>query len=190
MSRPRTLSTLRDLLPLRPLAQAEALLLAELQATRLLVLTDTTAGPVPSEVISELPDIEVRYSRSGDAPASGLFKWHRGRSLIVVDGTERPAGRVRFSLAHEFKHALDHPFASTLYPALPGMTSRERQEQICDHFAACLLMPRSWVKRSWGQGVQEVTRLSRRFGVSPAAMRVRLNVLGLIERNRRCSVAA
>jgi Zn-dependent peptidase ImmA (M78 family) len=190
MSSPRTLSRLRDLLPLRPLTQAEALLLAELQATRLLALTDTTTGPVPSEVVSELAGIEVRFVRSGEAPVSGLFRWHRGRYLIVLDGSERPAGRVRFSLAHEFKHAVDWPFAATLYPALPGMTSRERQEQVCDHFAACLLMPRSWVKRAWCQGVQEVSRLSRRFGVSPTAMRVRLHVLGLTERTRRCSTAA
>ena len=41
----------------RPLLFAEALRLAELQASRLLELTDIRCGPVPSEVVTELPRI-------------------------------------------------------------------------------------------------------------------------------------
>jgi len=191
MSRPRILSALRDLMPLRPLTQAEALRLAELQANRLLTLTDTDTGPVPDGVISELPGVEVLYDDSASAPSSGLFRWEKGRYLIVIDATERPLGRQRFSLAHEFKHVLDYPFVTTLYPALPGMTSKERQEQVCEFFAACLLMPRSWVKRAWcNERVQQPSRLSNRFGVSTAAMQVRLSTLGLLEQQRRCLVAA
>jgi Zn-dependent peptidase ImmA (M78 family) len=184
------LTSLRDLMPLRSLSQSEALRLAELQATRLLVLTDTTAGPVPEGVITELPGVEVVYDHSATAPSSGLFRWEHGRYLIVIDGTEIPVGRQRFSLAHEFKHVLDYPFVTTLYPALPGMTSKERQEQVCEFFAACLLMPRTWVKQAWcNERVQEPGRLSRRFGVSAAAMRVRLSTLGLVEQRRRCPAA-
>lgn len=191
MSRPRTLSTLRDLMPLRALSHAEALRLAELQANRLLRLTGTTTGPVPDGVISEMPGVEVVYDDSASAPSSGLFWWEKGRYIIAIDATERPLGRQRFSLAHEFKHVLDYPFVTTLYPALPGMTSKERQEQVCEFFAACLLMPRSWVKRAYcNERIQEVGRLARHFDVSAQAMRVRLSTLGLVEQPRRCALAA
>lgn len=190
MSRPLVLSALRDLMPLRPLTHAEALRLAELQATRLLALTDTTTGPVPEGVISELPGVEVHYAAGRAAPVSGLCKWHKGRYLIIVNGNE-PLGRQRFSLAHELKHALDYPFVATLYPALPGMTAARRRELVCDDFAACLLMPRSWIKRAWcNDRIQEVGRLARRFDVSVQAMEVRLTALGLVDPPRRCALAA
>lgn len=190
MSRPLILSTLRDLIPLRPRSHAEALRLAELQATRLLALTDTTTGPVPEGVVSELPGVEVRYATGRDAPVSGLCKWEKGRYLIVVNGLE-PLGRQRFSLAHELKHVLDYPFVATLYPALPGMTAAQRGELVCDYFAACLLMPRSWVKRAWcNDRIQEVAQLARRFDVSVQAMQVRLTALGLVEQPKRCALAA
>jgi hypothetical protein len=184
-----TIAQLRDLIPLRPLSLVEALRLAELQATRLLALAEITHGPVPEGVISELPQVDVRYAHHASAPVSGLMQWRAGRYLVVIDGTE-PLGRRRFSLAHEAKHALDHPFAATLYPATPALTSRERQEHVCDYFAACLLMPRAWVKAAWGSGIQDVGRLSRRFEVSTAAMRVRLRYLGLTEATARCQITA
>ncbi|MEO6318843.1 MAG: ImmA/IrrE family metallo-endopeptidase, partial [Acidimicrobiales bacterium] len=59
-------------------------------------------------------------------------------------------------------------------------------ERLCDYFAACLLMPRSWVKQAYGSGVQDVVALAERFEVSPQAMQVRLLQLGLVDRYRRC----
>ena len=62
---------------------------------------------------------------------------------------------------------------------------------MCDYFAACLLMPRPWVKRLWAQGTQDATVLAATFAVSPAAMNVRLQQLGLAEpRGRWHGVAA
>jgi Zn-dependent peptidase ImmA (M78 family) len=52
---------------------------------------------------------------------------------------------------------------------------------MCDVFAACLLMPRPWVKRLWAQGVQDLAVLAAVFNVSPAAMDRRLQELGLTE---------
>lgn len=54
-------------------------------------------------------------------------------------------------------------------------------ELMCDYFAACLLMPRPWVKRLWAQGVQDTAVLAATFNVSPAAMNVRVQQLGLVE---------
>jgi Zn-dependent peptidase ImmA (M78 family) len=65
------------------------------------------------------------------------------------------------------------------------MTSHERAETICDYFAACVLMPRAWVKKAWREGPQDIPSLARQFQVSRQAMQVRLQQVGLIERGKR-----
>ena len=63
-------------------------------------------------------------------------------------------------------------------------------ERICDYFAGCLLMPRPWVKRLYCSGVQHLPDLAQAFGVSQAAMSVRLNQIGLVEPTPRCLPAS
>lgn len=60
-------------------------------------------------------------------------------------------------------------------------------EQLCDYFAACLLMPRTWVKNAYAGGTQEIPKLARLFDVSEPAMRVRLTSIGLIDPLPRCA---
>lgn len=178
------IASLRLLVPNRPLTYEESLRVAERQAERLLALADVTAPPVPEGVVSALPRVQVR--RLSPIPVSGSTHWAKSQWLIVLNGAE-PAVRARFSLMHEFKHALDNPFVRILYPATAGMTSHARIEQVCDYFAACVLMPKVWVRRAWATDrVQELDKLARRFGVSQAAMRVRLLQLGLMEAPARC----
>ena len=176
--------SLRDLVPIRPLTSIEAMRVAELQATRLLELAGVTQPPVSEQIIAGLPRIQVE--RMTPAPVSGATQWSQGRWLIVLNGSE-PVVRQRFSLAHEFKHVLDNPFISVLYPDQALLSRRERAEQICDYFAACLLMPRPWVKRAWVKGRQEVPALAGRFHVSRLAMQVRLTQIGLVEPAPRCN---
>ncbi len=52
------LTSLRDLVPIRPLTIVEALRIAELQATKLLELQGVTEPPVPEEIITELPRVQ------------------------------------------------------------------------------------------------------------------------------------
>jgi hypothetical protein len=178
------IATLRSLVPNRPLTFEESLRVAERQAERLLALADVTAPPVPEGVVSALPRVQVR--RLSPIPVSGSTHWAKSQWLIVLNGSE-PTVRARFSLMHEFKHALDNPFVRFLYPATAGMTSHARIEQVCDYFAACVLMPKIWVRRAWATDrLQELDKLAPRFGVSQAAMRVRLLQLGLMEAPARC----
>jgi len=177
------ITTVRDLMPIRPLSFAESLRLAELQASKFLALIGHQEGPLPEKAIADLPRVQVE--RMSPAPVSGATQWSRGRWLIILNGSE-PRGRQRFSLAHEFKHVLDNPFIDTLYPASADMSAAERAEQVCDYFAACLLMPRLHVKRAWTRGQQSTRNLARDFDVSQAAMRVRLLQIGLIQAGERC----
>ena len=178
---------LRDGVPIRPLTYQEALRVAELQAMKFLVLNSITEPPFPETAISGLPRVQVE--RIFPAPSAGATQWSHGRWLIVINGAD-PRGRQRFSLGHEFKHILDNPFIDFLYPETGSMTSQERAEQVCDYFAACLLMPRIWVKRAWTTGSQNPRTLARRFDVSLQAMRVRLEQIGLAEPGPRCLAGA
>lgn len=177
------LTQLRDLVPLRPLTQGEAMRVAELQANRLLELMNIGEGPTPEGVISGQP--HVRVERMAPIPVSGSAHWVRPHWIIVVNGAEPPV-RQRFSLAHEYKHILDHGRSEYLYPRTSLRSHEERVETACDYFAGCLLMPRQWLKRDWGNGIQDLRTLSRRYGVSQMAMRVRLLQIGLVEPARRC----
>jgi hypothetical protein len=174
---------LRQLTPRRPLSHGEALRIAELQANRLLEAAGIDSPGTPSELIAGLPFVEVVLR--DDLPVSGLTDWYKPRWLILLNGLE-PEVRRRFSLMHEFKHILDHPYIDFLYPGTWSNDSERRGELVADYFAACLLMPKRLVKRSFGQGHQQLTELAAEFGVSTVAMNFRLQQLGLLERVQRC----
>lgn len=181
----------RSLIPGRALQEHEATGIAERQATRLLTMLDQREPPVEVGLLAELPRIEVRVVPNRElAGLSGMSQWVRehGRWLIAVNRDDSQTRR-RFTLAHEFKHVLDNPFIHVLYPKrqYEGRLAKDRAEQMCDLFAACLLMPRPWVKRLWASGIQDTEALAANFNVSPAAMDRRLQDLGLIESRKRWS---
>jgi len=184
---PNVIADLRRLTPHRPLTVVEGLRIAELQANRLLAAQGIAEPPVPESIIGTLPRVQIE--RTGWMHDSGCVGWSKGRWLIVLNRGEPPV-RQRFSLAHEAKHILDAPFGDTLYPVWGGMTAMERAEQVADHFAACLLMPKQWVRSAFfNEGVTDLRRLAARFDVSQPAMRVRLASLGMLEGSTRCGVA-
>jgi Zn-dependent peptidase ImmA (M78 family) len=180
-----TIRQLRLLTPNYPLADYQARGIAERQATKLLELFDIRAAPVDVSLIAELPRLEVVVRSTAELGGlSGLSEWHKGRWQIAVNKDDSVTRR-RFTLAHEFKHVLDHPFMRVLYTDRYGRTNEPRVEAICDYFAACLLMPRPWVKRTWATLTQDQTQLAAHFRVSPAAMGRRLIDLGLSEPHPR-----
>lgn len=180
---PPIMTTLRDKVPLRPLLRSEAMRLAEIQAQTFLTLAGISQPAVPERIVAELPKIEV--TRLSPFPTSGASHWAAGRWLVAINGSE-PITRQRFSIAHEFKHIVDHRFARLIYSGFPDGERHEIVEQICDYFAGCLLMPRPWVKRIYCGGLQHLPELARVFGVSQAAMSVRLIQIGLTEPVPRC----
>ncbi len=176
-----TITRLRDLVPLRRLSTQEALRVAEAQADRLLRLSGVTGPPLAEDVIAGMPRIQIE--RVAPASALAATQWSHGRWLIIINGAVS-RGRQRWSLAHELKHILDHPFVTILYPR----GSTEPAEQACDYFAGCLLMPRRWLRRAWFQNVRDGRTLARLFGVTPEAVKVRLLQVGLIEPTALCLV--
>lgn len=183
----QVIQQVRDLMPLRALTLVERYSVAERQALRLLTLSGITEPPVPETIISALPRIQVERISLLDSGTAGVTEWAHGRWLIMIN-SGGVKGRQRFSLAHEFKHVLDSPFLGVIYPATGDLTSKVQSEAICDYFASALLMPRTWVKRRFGQGHQNVRNLAQDFDVSHQAMQFRLHQLGLVEPSPRCAV--
>jgi IrrE N-terminal-like domain len=170
------IAALRKLSPGRPLSWSEAHSVAERQATKLLGLLYIDEPPVPQFVISSLPGIVV--DRRPNWPTDGMSvkgpkHW---RIVLNANGSRQ---RQRFSLAHEFKHVLDDPVVDRIFRHLSPVSQRQRAERLCNYFAACLLMPRAWVKRDWGEGLRQPHELARRYYVSVEAMSTRLSELGL-----------
>jgi len=178
------LDELRDIVPDRRLSITESYVLAERQATALLERRGVDAAPVPTAVIADLPFVRVALNNAMEA--SGETKWQKPRWLISLHATE-PAVRQRFSLAHEFKHILDHKRRQRFYPLIMNLADKRRHEQLCDYFAASLLMPRTWVKQAYSFGVQDEFELARLFQVSTQAMQFRLRQLGIVDPYERCS---
>jgi len=177
------LTSLRDVVPVRPLSQSEAYRIAELQVDRLLTLAELRQPPVPASLIEDLPKIQVRYLRPW--PVSGCTDWTGAMWTIAINAAE-PRVRQRFTLAHEFKHVLDNRFIDLIYRDLPTMTSVQRAEAVCDYFAGCLLVPKRWLRAAWTSGIQAPVALARLFDVSTAAIDTRLSQTGLNQRSSRC----
>lgn len=180
------LKSLRSLMPLRVLSYNEALQRAELQANRLLSMHGVSRGPVPIEIITELP--RLRVEESYDLPASGSAHWDGGSWVLTVNAAEFSL-RQRFSVMHEFKHVLDHPTRHLIHgDRRAGLASERVSEKVADYFAACVLMPKAWVKTAfYNERVQSVEALAEMFQVSPKAMSFRLSQLGLAAPIDRCA---
>jgi Zn-dependent peptidase ImmA (M78 family) len=173
------LTRLRRAMPDRPLSLYEAYSVAERQALTLLHLAEVEGPRVSEDLIIGLPRIRVRQLL--DLPTSGMSFYDRGLWHIAINGADSWC-RQRFTLAHEFKHILDHPFADTSY----RNASHAQVERVCDYFAGCLLIPRPLLKRAWTARIQKVSDLAQLFDVSPQAMQVRLSQTGLVDPTPRC----
>lgn len=181
------LRTLRSLMPTRDLTMSEALQIAERQATKLLTLHEVAAPGVPIEIITEQP--RIRISQSYDIPASGSAHWDGQDWIITINAAEYDL-RQRYTICHEYKHLLDHPVRHRRLrlPTNSTLTQADAVERVADYFAACVLMPRTWIKDAFcNQHVQRIEDLATRFSVSPKAMSYRLQDLGLLVRPERCA---
>lgn len=178
---PSTLSRLRALSPNVRLIRDDARVIAERQANKLIELLDAIDG-IHESHIADLP--RIRIIREA-LPTSGLSYWNGVEWIIVLNESESPT-RQRFSLLHEYKHVVDHGQQQTLY------ASEQDAERAADYFAACVLMPKRDLKRVYCTVTQRVEALADYFGVSPTALRIRLEQTGLTEpftftRTPRCA---
>jgi len=172
-----TLQALRALHPKRVLTWTEAKAIAARQANRLRARHEGNHDfAFDTGIISGQPRLLVDVD--DQISAAGSSHWTGSHWKILLNADDHPLRR-RFTLAHEYKHIIDHGL-----PIDPDL-----EEKVCDHFAACLLMPKQKVIAAWTDPdvPQQVAAMASVFIVSSQAMRYRLHELGLLERTyQRC----
>lgn len=144
---------------------------------------------VPVDIARLTKELGVEYVEKPMGPEeSGKIQRVGPGYRITVNSTEGPQRR-RFTAAHELGHYLLHRDMVSERGHLDRLFSsgssgvgdfiNPMHEVQANRFAAELLMPSERVRRE-AETSDDVSVLARRFGVSPAAMRVRLESLGLL----------
>jgi hypothetical protein len=182
----KLVADLRAMAPSRSFSYGESLQVARVQAARLRGRLGTTDMPeFDLSWLIQQSFIPVNFVPSHELKEeSGLTTNARGGKLQIFLHEREPDVRQRFSVLHEFKHALDFENFDVLYSRLgSGSADRHGQqiELICNEFAAQVLMPADLVKRLW-LTLRDIESVALHFYVSPEAMRTRLTRLGFIDR--------
>lgn len=115
----------------------------------------------------------------------------RGSGYVIsVQGNDHP-NRKRFTAAHELGHYIFHRdlldegiddnrmYRSTNVGKFYNRSIKPWHETEANRFAASFLMPENLVKRYHTIHRGDLRAMAREFAVSPAAMRIRLQGLGL-----------
>jgi Zn-dependent peptidase ImmA (M78 family) len=174
------LGNLRALIPAQKyrVTVTEALRIAERQANWLLDWHKLKSGPIPTEVIGDLPKISIEYT---NGLVWGASFWNPNRQVWVIHlSNAEPPAHNRFTLAHEFKHIVDHGRQTQLYRGSRQSDPAAQAEQAADYFAGCLLVPRKFLKSAWEDGVQTTGELAEIFQVSEYTIGNRLRQIGLV----------
>jgi Zn-dependent peptidase ImmA (M78 family)/DNA-binding XRE family transcriptional regulator len=117
---------------------------------------------------------------------SGLFYNHPRAGFCIVVNSDMTLGRQVFTLAHELAHAFFHSQEADAWISMPG--APVERERFADMFSGELLVPRDSLARVidelevWEELSDPVVtvHLQRHFGVSYAALLVRLRQEGFL----------
>lgn len=179
----KLLGGLRSMMPQRSVSFGDALTLASNQAFQVRAWLVSDDLPVNLAWLLNqraIPVTRVPRYRLGEHTSGLTTDEIDGRLRVFINQNE-PHVRQRFTLAHEFKHVIDFELSDILYSRLGSGVAKRHDDQveaICNHFAACLLMPTAQFKREWFR-TQDVKLLAELFHVSPEAVTTRLDKLGL-----------
>jgi len=149
------------------------------------VLDSLWDGLLPVNIHKISGDYGVRVEYTPMFSESGVVSIESGKPIIRVNSTETER-RQRFTVAHELGHIVLHHLTEekpefrdpTQNYTLANYDVRERD---ANRFAATILMPPEVVRSILNsEGITNVDVLADRFGVSTAAMTIRLKTMGIL----------
>ena len=156
------------------------LALVELIARNTLIAANITEPPVPASYLLGLHSVVHLFSHEFEEGV--CVKDNHGQNHVFIN-RKMVSGRDNYTQAHELGHLLlDHLDIDQ------SLITEHHAKQIrreADYFAACVLMPESWIRSDCGDdtiGIGRLRRLIQRYDVSWAAMEIRLHELGICER--------
>lgn len=168
------------------------------RANMLLHKAGIRTAPIDLDAIIRLVGAEVRLEKADQEVSGGLYRLPQ--STIIGVNAEHPPVRRRFTIAHELGHLVLHdlpvfvdrtfpangPFAGTplFKRSHVSSTATDPIEIEANRFAACLLMPRSFLEKDLAEvafpvRADDVDRLATLYEVSAQAMTFRLTNLGV-----------
>lgn len=164
---------------------------AENAARRLLQQHNIVSPPVPVDELVRQLGVQLVYHEFED-DVSGLLIQEDDSSIIAAN-VKHHENRQRFTLAHELAHFVLHKseaivFVDNLSVHFRSGASSKRadlREAEANHFAACLLMPSTFLKQDLSHtqidvsDEEAVKKLARKYRVSVQALTIRLVKLGL-----------
>lgn len=154
--------------------------LVEKRADKCLRRGKVYGPPVPEELISQC---DCSTERAVEIRRIPLKAYHgaiwrlEDRWIIQLKSGDMPEIQ-RHTLFHEAFHILAHSKGVPVFRRR-GVKGGVFNEALADYFAACILMPREWVREKWAE-VKDVDSMAKIFGVLKAAMWIRLRQLGLV----------
>ncbi|MCW1985002.1 UNVERIFIED_ORG: Zn-dependent peptidase ImmA (M78 family) [Sphingomonas sp. R1F5B] len=144
----------------------------------------------PVDLKSIFADLGIVYEERQMNEASGSISRDGDSFFVTVNGAESKARR-RFTAAHELAHYLlhrdlmgdgkrMHRHVDNLYNGDQSgdLIFNRRHEIEANRIAAQIVMPKKLVEAKFAE-TQDASELATLFGVSKAAMEIRLKTLGL-----------
>jgi Zn-dependent peptidase ImmA (M78 family)/DNA-binding XRE family transcriptional regulator len=150
---------------------------AERSATRVREAWNLGGDPIPNMtwLLEEhgIKVLKLDFPLSVDGLTCQVARPDRDKVPVIVGSAAKSVERRRFTLAHELGH---------MVMAVDGALD---EEKACQRFASALLMPSQDLEFEVGQrrqafGYAEIMEIKRRYGVSAAALLVRMRDLGII----------
>lgn len=141
--------------------------------------------PVDPIAIARDLDIKVQTAPLQDNVAGLIVKTDDSSPVQIMLNANDHETRQRFTCAHELGHFIKRTkgggeglIGFVDYRNEVAGRGTDPEEIWANGFAAELLMPSFAIRRYWAEGTSPA-KMARTFGVSPAAMDVRLSALGL-----------
>lgn len=153
-------------------------------------------SPFPLEKIqNNNKDLNIFFVNFDDENVSGVILYKEDKFHILINKL-KPKTRQHFTIAHELGHYFLHKElikAEETNAIVDGdnfldgsqilyrmdEATRNKIETEANNFAASLIMPTDLVKKAW-DAFESVDECAKVFQVSPLAMSIRLERLGLI----------
>ncbi len=134
--------------------------------------------PVPAEVVSMIDEQHRIEIRQPSLKACHGCVWHVKDNWVIQLKSDDPSAAKRFTLFHEAFHILAHCRATPVFKKRDSKVG-SFNELLANYFAACILMPRKWVKERWVE-TKDLDRMAEIFDVEKSLMWIRLRGIGLI----------
>ena len=104
--------------------------------------------------------------------------WYLNDSWIIQLNENDTPARRRFALFHEVFHILAHRRTNTPVFKKRGHEVGSFNELLADYFAACILLPKGWVREKWS-AVRDLDQMVKIFDAPKQLMWIRLREMSL-----------